>query len=568
MAGARSEFIVTVFDAQVDDQEKYFVMEWFEGHDLGRILEKGPIDPARAVALMNQVLEGIEYCHENEDIIIHRDIKPSNLIVLGKASREKVKIIDFGIAKVTDSEPSTRTRQGLGTDQYAAPEQFDKAKEADMRTDVFGVGATLYHCLAGKPPFKDYLRIEQSYKMMQDALPPDNPDLRKIVLKALSHKKDDRFQSAHEFRSALAPFLPRNEIKERIDDRVKRAVVLIVTSDEKLFRGGELTFGTGFFVTEKGHLMTCFHVVQGAQINDVIHVYLHDRRRYRAKLVAQDASKDQAILKIEARSPSYLQLSDVAEKEGDAVWTRGFPVPHNQVLAGFGLKPGYFDGSISSVRSESDERKVIACSIRGEPGMSGSPLIMMGDDPRVFGVYSWRIKGTEYMREGCSLSQKIRSFISENLVVETDKASNDELSFWDDSSSLLGSFLRCIIEINRGKKNESRKHLRDLIGRDDSFYHLGEVLLSRSADNEEEERAHLQEYLRIKPDDDEAQERALELTTDPRIRGELLIKQIEAGFQSGLDKGSIKQQINNAVEKYPDSLLEAWIASYSTKGSR
>ncbi len=128
----------------------FFVMEYVDGLNLEELLERdGPFPPARAVTLMREAAAGLLAAAEHG--IIHRDVKPTNLLV---ASDGRLKIVDFGLSKSVDSESRlTVTGAVVGTPYYLSPEQA-LGKAVDERSDIYSLGATFYHLLAGEPPFE------------------------------------------------------------------------------------------------------------------------------------------------------------------------------------------------------------------------------------------------------------------------------------------------------------------------------------------------------------------------------------------------------------------------------
>ncbi|MCX7612001.1 MAG: serine/threonine protein kinase, partial [Ignavibacterium sp.] len=138
--------IVEVIDFIELPDELHLIMEYVEGRTLDKIIgqEVGPIPYQRALPIFNQILDGISYAHKQG--IIHRDIKPSNIIV---TPDNRVKITDFGIAKLQDTTQHTRTGTRMGTLYYMSPEQIRGEKEIDERSDIFSLGITLFEMLAG-----------------------------------------------------------------------------------------------------------------------------------------------------------------------------------------------------------------------------------------------------------------------------------------------------------------------------------------------------------------------------------------------------------------------------------
>jgi eukaryotic-like serine/threonine-protein kinase len=181
------------------------VMEYVDGENFQQIVNRrGAIPAIEVVPLFKQALAGIGAAHEMG--IVHRDIKPANIML---NQRGVVKVMDFGIAKVVGERGLTRTGVQLGTVFYMSPEQV-KGQTADMRSDIYALGVTLYELLTAHVPFN----AASEYDVLTDHVntaPPlpstHNANIPKgiesIVLKALEKKPDDRFQSVAEFADAL-----------------------------------------------------------------------------------------------------------------------------------------------------------------------------------------------------------------------------------------------------------------------------------------------------------------------------------------------------------------------------
>jgi DNA-binding response OmpR family regulator len=167
---------VSVLDFGVDPGGvAYLVMEFLEGHSLLEELEeKGVLSPERAVRIMLPVCDVIAEAHAAG--VIHRDIKPSNIFLQRTARGEVPKVLDFGIAKITDeSSHQTVTGTVLGTLAFMAPERFTGAA-VDPKADVYSLGATLFEVLAGRPPFVAPEDDPMALAVMHATAPP--PSLR------------------------------------------------------------------------------------------------------------------------------------------------------------------------------------------------------------------------------------------------------------------------------------------------------------------------------------------------------------------------------------------------------
>jgi serine/threonine protein kinase/tetratricopeptide (TPR) repeat protein len=133
------------------DDELYLVMEWLEGEDLGARLEGGDLSVQEALSVGIQVADALGAAHRQG--IVHRDVKPSN-VFLTDWRVDRVKLLDYGIARGAGMETLTGTGFVLGTPAYMAPEQAGGHREIDARADVYALGALLFRCIAGRPPFE------------------------------------------------------------------------------------------------------------------------------------------------------------------------------------------------------------------------------------------------------------------------------------------------------------------------------------------------------------------------------------------------------------------------------
>lgn len=197
MARLNHQNIVTIHNFEIESGRHFIVMEYVDGDNVSEMLKKnGPLPIDDAIKIVLQLADGFGYAHQGG--IIHRDIKPSNIMVDPSG---KVKITDFGIAKILDDTKLTKTSSGAGSLHYMSPEQID-GKTVDARSDIYSLGITMYQMVTGKVPFTD----DSEYVVMrahlnQEPTPPAQlrpdtpPALESVILRMLAKKPDDRYES-------------------------------------------------------------------------------------------------------------------------------------------------------------------------------------------------------------------------------------------------------------------------------------------------------------------------------------------------------------------------------------
>jgi serine/threonine-protein kinase len=224
--------IVWAFDADQIGSNTFFAMQYVPGQDLGRMVrQSGPLDVARACDFIRQAALGLQHIADHG--MIHRDIKPSNLLivnmanqpaklesgVLGTALRtDLVKIVDLGLTRLTDAEDSEGTPMTalthdnllMGTPDYIAPEQASHSHSADIRSDIYSLGCTLYFAISGRPPFGGTSAIQKIlHHQINEAEPLDKlrpgvpAALSLIVRRMMAKKPEDRYQAPQEVSAAL-----------------------------------------------------------------------------------------------------------------------------------------------------------------------------------------------------------------------------------------------------------------------------------------------------------------------------------------------------------------------------
>ncbi|MBX3223562.1 MAG: serine/threonine protein kinase, partial [Labilithrix sp.] len=221
----------TLDTGRLDNGSPFIVMEFLEGRDLDAELEaRGALPVEDAASYVLQACDAIAEAHAVG--IVHRDLKPANLFLArGHDGRSLVKVLDFGISKLTTTGDATAaltsTETVFGSPSYMSPEQMRSSKEVDGRADIWSVGVVLYELLTRRLPFEAASALEIGLKASQDPTPPPRshrPDLpealERLILRCLAKEPKDRFASVGELATALAPFAHARDraIAERIGD--------------------------------------------------------------------------------------------------------------------------------------------------------------------------------------------------------------------------------------------------------------------------------------------------------------------------------------------------------------
>ncbi len=213
-ARLRHPGIVGILDVGEDDGVPWFSMDHISGRNLDQRVREQPMTAWEAASCVRKIAAALRHAHDNG--VLHRDVKPSN-ILLDPAGEPLIS--DFGIARLTVGHSElTRTGQSLGSPGYAAPE-LALAGNADFRTDVYGLGALLYHLLTGRPPFQGptadaiLMQLRESDPPPPARLNPSVPrDLETICLKCLEKNPDARYPTAAAVGDELARFLENQPI--------------------------------------------------------------------------------------------------------------------------------------------------------------------------------------------------------------------------------------------------------------------------------------------------------------------------------------------------------------------
>jgi len=202
MARLSNPQIPAVVDRFTERGQHYFVMDFIPGQSLERMLNaaRAPLNEVETLQWMIQVCDVLSYLHGQRPPIILRDLKPGNIMITPDG---EVKLIDFGIARTYKIGKKTNT-ENLGTMTYASPEHLGQIGQTDARSDIYSLGATMYHLLTGQEPTPMETPLPGS---MRSRNPQLDPAVEQLVIKAMQLDPARRFQSAAAMRNALCACL-------------------------------------------------------------------------------------------------------------------------------------------------------------------------------------------------------------------------------------------------------------------------------------------------------------------------------------------------------------------------
>jgi serine/threonine protein kinase len=195
--------IVRALDYADNGSAPYLVMEFVEGESLGQKIERdGRMTESDSIRIIAQVAQGLHRAHKQG--MIHRDVKPDNVMVTPDG---QAKLADLGLVKEVEADLNlTRTGRGLGTPHFMAPEQFRNAKKADVRCDIYALGATLYMMVTGELPFRSNGPLDAWMKKIHNELTPPReivPELSErvdwAIRRAMSAVPEKRPATCREF---------------------------------------------------------------------------------------------------------------------------------------------------------------------------------------------------------------------------------------------------------------------------------------------------------------------------------------------------------------------------------
>ncbi|MCK4819619.1 serine/threonine protein kinase, partial [bacterium] len=205
-----------------DDHQLFMAMSCYNGQTLQQRIAQSPLPYEEASSILSQVAQGLAKAHQKG--IIHRDIKPANIMVTNDGI---VKILDFGLAKLSGQTMLTKEGTTLGTISYMSPEQT-RGGSVDQRTDIWSLGVILYEMLTGELPFRGEYDQAVIYSILnEDPQPNENipPEFQQIIDKTLSKNPDDRYKKIDEIFEDLESVKPKSgKEKHKLDFRPKKAI--------------------------------------------------------------------------------------------------------------------------------------------------------------------------------------------------------------------------------------------------------------------------------------------------------------------------------------------------------
>ncbi|MBI3650256.1 MAG: protein kinase [Acidobacteria bacterium] len=318
-----------------DNGSYYLVMEFLSGKLLtDEIQDQGQLPMPQALTIIKQVLEAVSYAHRNG--IIHRDLKPDNIMLLGEVTNPKVKVLDFGIARMIGGENLTMAGEGFGTPTYMSPERIAGSLEPDTRADIYSLGIILYEMLSGKAPFRSIATDPMLYWSEMRTMHESHPmpslaalgvadEVERIIRKATAKTVDYRYATADEM---LADLLPASEHNTGAAANASAtAAQLFVTTvptaaevyvDEMVRGASDATHGK-LFIDALTPGLHSVRVCKSGYNEYRINVVLEDGKR--TELQVPLAARSTVMMPLAGEATSPMDLQTVRMESGDNVAT-------------------------------------------------------------------------------------------------------------------------------------------------------------------------------------------------------------------------------------------------------
>jgi len=234
------ECIIKVIDFNITDSEKYLVVEYIKGVTLKEFIEnRGKLTWEETLVFSNIILGALGHAHENG--VIHRDLKPQNIMLTREG---ELKIMDFGIARLSTANQRTVTDKAIGSVHYISPEQV-RGQNTDNRSDIYSIGIMMYEMLTGKLPFQSETAVSVALQQLSEEAPPISnyaegvpKGMEQIVMKAIAKDPENRYQSAGEMREDLQelrknPAALFDNSSKQFEEQTKTVMVNTVAKEKK-----------------------------------------------------------------------------------------------------------------------------------------------------------------------------------------------------------------------------------------------------------------------------------------------------------------------------------------------
>lgn len=243
--------IIKVIDVNIADDEKYIVVEYIDGITLKEYIDNRKVLTwQETVQFTSVILAAIGHAHKNG--IIHRDLKPQNIMLLRDGT---LKIMDFGIARLSTANQKTVTDKAIGSVHYISPEQV-RGKSSDGRSDIYSIGIMMYEMLTGTLPFVSDTAVSVAMKQVSDTAknPSEIVDtiphgLEQIVMKAIQKQPDERYQTAEDMLNDIKEFKSNPAVVFPYDDEDKTQTVMVESLKNNKEKKNKVKVKKGFRLT-------------------------------------------------------------------------------------------------------------------------------------------------------------------------------------------------------------------------------------------------------------------------------------------------------------------------------
>ena len=239
--------IIKVVDFNITDSEKYLVMEYIDGVTLKEFMDnRGKLTWEDTLIFANIILSALSHAHENG--VVHRDLKPQNIMLTRDG---RLKIMDFGIARLATASQRTVTDKAIGSVHYISPEQV-RGQSTDGRSDIYSIGIMMYEMITGKLPFQSETAVSVALQQLSQSAQPiseivsDVPKgMEQIIMKAIEKDPDRRYQSAADMRRDIKKVRENPEIVFETEEEMEQTKTVVINAVPKNKPVGKVKAKTG-----------------------------------------------------------------------------------------------------------------------------------------------------------------------------------------------------------------------------------------------------------------------------------------------------------------------------------